>query len=145
YCKWLETHWGQLDEASDNSGLRPKKIRLPTEAEWHASVFGSGPVCRFPWAGAAADGPVGADTWERYANTGKVLESPTPVGLFPLGEIRPHGLADACGNVWEWQANEFDESYRGIALRGGAYTTAAADAGCDLRGWREPAGRDTDL
>ena len=65
--------------------------------------------------------------------------------MFSLGVSHPYGLADACGNAWEWQANFFDRSYRALALRGGAYTTLSADAGCDLRGCREPDGRDTDL
>ena len=65
--------------------------------------------------------------------------------MFPKGMSYPYGLVDVCGNAWEWQANHFDRSYRAISIRGGAFTTSMEDASSELRGWRDPIGRDNDL
>src|SRR5262249_5884880 len=132
YCRWLAHHWDKLTEAKANPEVRPKDVRLPTEHEWCWAVFESEPDRRFPWQQshrAAIEDPTGDDL-APYANIGKVLDRTSPIGLFPLGVSHPYGLNDTCGNVWEWQANYFDLSYRGLALRGGAYATAHTDAGC---------------
>jgi formylglycine-generating enzyme required for sulfatase activity len=150
YCRWLARHWDRLEEANANPGVRPRTIRLPTEREWCRAVLGPEPDRRFPWERSseptrpATEEPT-AEYLKAFANIGKVLEYTSPLGMFSQGVSHPYGLADACGNAWEWQANYFDRSYRALALRGGAYPTEPADAGYDLRGCRDPDGRDTDI
>jgi formylglycine-generating enzyme required for sulfatase activity len=147
YCRWLFRHWDELEEAQSNPGVLPKSIRLPTEWEWFHAVCGPNPGNRFPWESVPhleTENPL-TEALTRFANVGKALDHTSPVGMFPQGVTHLYGLVDTFGNAWEWQANYFDRSYRAFALRGGAYTTATADAGCDLRGCGAPAKRDSDL
>lgn len=152
YCRWLEENWSQLDEAKVNPDVHPTKIRLPTEREWHLAVFGSSHCQPQPWESPfppatddASSDSTPANNLTKYANIGKALDRTSPVGMFADGVSNPYKLVDTLGNVWEWQANYFDWSFRALALRGGAYTTSAADVDRALRGCREPTGRDTDV
>lgn len=145
YCCWLEEHWNELDEAQTNPEIRPRRIRLPIEDEWWLAVFGNNKNKKFPWNDACEPIDTNNIDLSAYANIGKSLDRTSPIGMFPKGISHPHGLFDAYGNVWEWQANYFDRSYRGISICGGAFTTSKEDAYSDLRAWREPVGRDNDI
>jgi formylglycine-generating enzyme required for sulfatase activity len=143
YCHWLLARWSSdLDEAKAID-MRPRRIRLPTEGEWVEAVVNGDAGKRFAWSGAVM--PTDTTAVSRCANVGKVLDSTSILGMFPMGKSDPWMLNDWCGNVWEWQANWFDHSRRRMAIRGGAFTTAIEDASTHLRGWREPDGRDKDL
>jgi len=107
--------------------------RLPTEAEWEKSAKG-GLVGKLYTYGdeithdkANYFGAEGKDTWSK----------PAPVGSF---EPNGYGLYDMAGNVWEWCADWYSDSYyaqspkdnpkgpdSGYArvLRGGAWNVAA--------------------
>lgn len=140
YCRWLERHWDELDEARANPDLRPGRVRLPTEAEWCLALF-AGEAGRYPWQRGGEARP----DLLAHANLGKALDRTSPLGMFPRGSSQPHGLVDPFGNAWEWQANQYRATFRGVALRGGAYSTPLDAVAPDLRGWRDPAGRDNDL
>lgn len=144
YCNWLLKHWDELEEATVNSKVKPKLIRLPTEREWSLAVAAEGQR-RYPWE--SPDGPGGepVDDLSRFANVGGLSDRTTPVGMFPEGASVPHGIMDACGNAWEWQANFFDRGKRAVALRGGSFMTSGDDASACLRGNHEPAGRDSEI
>jgi len=105
YCRW-----------AGGSSLTGRRGRLPTEAEWEYAA--SGPDQRaFPW-GDEFDGSrlnfcdkncwvPGADTKsdDGFAET-------APVGSFP-SDASWAGALDMAGNVAEWTADWYNESYYG--------------------------------
>ena len=130
YCKWLLVHWDELAEGEQNPGLKPKLVRLPTEAEWIVAAgglpspagrgAGGEGADRYPWDQA---GKITRDEAEilRRANVKESeIGHTTPVSMYPLG-VSPTGVWDMGGNVWEWQANQYDEDDGWLALRGGSW------------------------
>ncbi len=91
--------------------------RLPTEAEWEFAA-GRGHAAEFPWGDDAPD--ASKANWSG-ANIGK----PSPAGTFPAA----HGLHDMAGNVWEFVADPWKDSYLDAAklspgrrvIRGGSF------------------------
>jgi formylglycine-generating enzyme required for sulfatase activity len=89
YCQWL-------------SELRGHPVRLPTAAEWEKAARGTdGRI--WPWGNEArpARGNVGEGP---FSHT-------TPVGQLSPSSDSPYGCADMAGNVHEWCADWYDESY----------------------------------
>jgi serine/threonine-protein kinase len=75
--------------------------RLPTEMEWEAAARAGGDA-PWPWG---ASRPLNSQ-----ANIDGVCAAPTPVGSYVTG-ANAWGLSDMCGNVWEWCADPWDESW----------------------------------
>lgn len=80
------------------------KMRLPTDAEWEYAA-GDGSK-HHSWAGTSHDGELDEYAWFRL-NSGKQLH--------PVGRKKPNlfGLYDMSGNVAEWCADWFGQSYYG--------------------------------
>jgi formylglycine-generating enzyme required for sulfatase activity len=111
--------------------------RLPSEAEWeYACRSADGWI--WPWR----DGP---PSTERL-NFNSEINSTTEAGMYPPGA---NGLYDMAGNVWEWTADWYDESYYEYllernpvgpdngeqrTLRGGAWNGYDALVRCAYRG-----------
>jgi len=86
FCAW----------ASQVTGLN---VKLPTEAQWEKAARGTdGRI--FPWGNEALD--------KTRANVG--TSGTTPVGSFSPGDS-PYGLADMAGNVWQWTADWYSDTY----------------------------------
>ncbi len=76
YCKWWSAETG-------------KAIRLPGDYEWQNAAAGE-----YSWGDEEPD-------YDR-ANYDWKIKRPTPVGLFPKGNVPRTQIADMAGNVWEW-------------------------------------------
>jgi formylglycine-generating enzyme required for sulfatase activity len=92
YCNWLTATTGQ-------------SYRLPSEAEWEKAARGTDGR-RWPWGNDFEQGE--ANTWESE------IRQTSVVGLFPRGQS-PYGLQDCAGNVWEWCATKWQNSYQDYA------------------------------
>ncbi len=84
YCAWLSAQTGQ-------------PFRLPTEVEWEAAARGKAGR-RFAY-GDTFDA-ARCNTYESH------IRRTTPVGLYVKGNT-PEGIADLCGNCWEWTSSAY--------------------------------------
>lgn len=114
---------------------------LPTEAEWECAAKGGVRFVEYPWGN-----DIPAPT---QANIDNINQATTVVAAFPAGN-NSYGLADMCGNVWEWCKDSWDEKFfnnlnNGTidpisennsserVLRGGAFDSLASMGSCSFR------------
>lgn len=125
YIAWLNGKPRRSGSVSDDG-----PYRLPSEAEWEYAAR-AGTTTRFWWGDDA--GGAAARAWYKENAGGRTH----PVGLKPANHF---GLYDMAGNVWQWTADCYAESYADAPTDGSAAATGAACLRVDRGGsWYYPA------
>ncbi len=121
YVEWLARKTG-------------KPYRLPSEAEWEYMTRAGTTTARF-WgedsAGACRYANV-HDATSKSVNGFSVEAHDCDDGVAqtaPVGRYQPNafGVHDTLGNVWEWTADCWNESYTGAPADGSTWTTGECD------------------
>ncbi len=109
-----------------------RDYRLPSEAEWEYACR-AGTTTPFYFGETITGELANYRASEIYAGepTGEYRQETTPVGQFPPNAF---GLYDMHGNVWEWCADTWHDSYRGAPTDGSAWTQGGNENRSLLRG-----------
>lgn len=79
-------------------------VKLPTEAQWEKAARGTDGR-KFPWVGEFDINNLWCSK-----EKGNDAGGTAPVGSYPSG-ASPFGVLDMAGNVWQWCADYYDESF----------------------------------
>ncbi len=121
YLKWLN---GKVHPGSAAAGGGDGPYRLPSEAEWEYAARAGTATARW-WGNALGRNNANCNgcgsRWDNDA-------------LAPAGSFGPNpwGLYDVLGNVWQWVADCWNDSYVHAPTDGSAWTTGD----CSKRVWR---------
>ena len=114
------------------SKLTGREYRLPSEAEWEYACR-AGTTTPFYFGETITGELVNYNASETYADEykGEYRQQTTPVGQFPPNAF---GLYDMHGNVWEWCADTWHDSYNGAPTDGSAWIENGDDNRSSPRG-----------
>lgn len=117
YCRWLTS-----------KDLRNMVYRLPSEAEWEYAAMHRLPFNqRFPWGNFLSKGEQAEANWD-----GCNLNKKTPIGMFHKSNTID-GISDMIGNVEEWCADSWYDSYINYP-KNGTPREISTERGCVIRG-----------
>ena len=111
--------------------------RLPTDAEWERAARGLDER-KYPW-GNEPPSAKHARFAMNYQNS-VYQDGVAPVGTHPKG-ASPFGIDDLSGNVWEWVADWFTESFSRTDRRNPKGPASGTDKVLRGGGWYDPPGR----
>ena len=133
FCAWAKQASGQ-------------QVQLPTEAQWEKAARGTdGRI--YPWGNEAPNA--------NLLNFNMNVKDTTAVGKYSPAGDSPYGLADMAGNVWQWTADWYSDTYYGSSpasnpqgpttgsgrvVRGGGWNVNSKRARAAYR-WCGPTGR----
>jgi formylglycine-generating enzyme required for sulfatase activity/uncharacterized caspase-like protein len=119
FCQRLSKHTG-------------REYRLPSESEWEYACRAK-TTTLFSFGETITTDLVNYDGNYTYGSSpkGQYREQTTEVGSFPPNAF---GLYDMHGNVWDWCADHWHDSYQGAPSDGSAWTTGGDDSRRVLRG-----------
>ena len=135
--------WWEAVEFCDRLSQRTQRsYRFPSEAEWeYACRAGTTTPFHFGEIITTDLANYRGQDWEYKGKTysgnygggpyGSFREETTEVGSFPANAF---GLYDMHGNVWEWCADHWHDTYAGAPTDGSAWLTENDDAARLLRG-----------
>jgi eukaryotic-like serine/threonine-protein kinase len=114
------------------SQLKGRTYRLPSEAEWEYACR-AGTDTPFYFGETLTEDVANYNANYAYANgpKGKYRAKTTDVDVFPPNGF---GLYDMHGNVWEWCADRWHESYQGAPTDGSAWLSRNDNDNRLLRG-----------
>ena len=118
YVKWLSGETGQA-------------YRLLSEAEWEY-VARAGTTTPFHTGATISPAQANYDGTSTYGSgqKGAYKEKTVPVGSYAANGFEVY---DVHGNVWEWVADCWNDSYAGAPSDGSAWTSGNTSGNCSLR------------
>jgi formylglycine-generating enzyme required for sulfatase activity len=118
-----DVSWEDVMEFCARLSVKTGRLyRLPSEAEWEYAARG-GTTSAFFLGATITPEYVNYDGTGPYGDgpQGVYRQKPVPVGSLKVAN--PFGLYDVHGNVWEWCAGEYHDSYRSAPSDGSAWVT----------------------
>ncbi len=170
FARWLTDRWRK-------QGLLPDRwqVCLPSEAQWEKAARGGIQISNIKCKISNLKGDMEKQVTQQknpdpkrvypwgdepdanrmnYAETR--IETTSAAGCFP-GGASPYGCEDMSGNVWEWCATKWQDSYKNYkdnndpnggdprVLRGGAFGSDEDGVRCAIRDWGDPDGRNDNV